>query len=239
MQEKPVVEVVSLTKTYGSSMKQMIALDSATFKIYSETRVAVMGLSGSGKSTMLQLVGGLDKPTKGSVSVNGSKIELLNDAQLSMYRNQSVGFIFQSYNLQSHLNAQENAALPLILSGIKPNKANEHALIYLEKLNVAQCAKKFPSQMSGGEMQRVAIARALVKEPSIILADEPTANLDKENAENVLTILLNMQLHKQAIIIVTHDERIASRFDRLIELDHGKVVKDVELKNHQVRNVTG
>ena len=175
-----------------------------------------MGPSGSGISTLLQLLGGLDKLTSGQINVGGQDLSRLNDSGLSRYRNHTIGFIFQSFNLQSHLTSLENVALPLILGGVSSRAATEEVSGYLDRVHLMDKIDKYPAQLSGGEMQRVAIARALVRQPTIILADEPTANLDKENAENVQLMLLEIDLHNQAIIVVTHDDRIAARFEQLV-----------------------
>ena len=185
-----------------------------------------MGPSGSGKSTILQLIGGLDKPTKGEVVVAGRALQNLGDAGLSDYRNHYIGFIFQSFNLQSFYSAIENVALPLILGGTKPKEAKIQAAAALEQVGMGDMQQRMPAQLSGGEMQRIAIARALVHKPKVILADEPTANLDKENTELVLKLMIELELAGQALVVVTHDDRVAARFERTISLDHGVIKED-------------
>ncbi len=182
-----------------------------------------MGPSGSGKSTMLQLIGGLDVPTSGEVVVAGRPVHSLGDTDLSQYRNEYIGFVFQTFNLQTFYTAAENVALPLVLGGVSPHEAKARAAAALEKVGLGDKLDRMPSQLSGGEMQRVAIARALVHDPKVILADEPTANLDRENAERVLGLMSGLELGEQALIVVTHDDRVAERFQRTVVLEHGEI----------------
>ncbi len=217
------VQLSGLTKRYRTGGGEVVALHGLDLSIELNSKVALMGPSGSGKSTVLQLIGGLDKPSGGSILVAGREVTKLNDDALSSYRNTTIGFIFQTFNLQSHLTAQENVALPQILGGHKPAEAIARALTLLEQVGLAEKAGRLPSELSGGEMQRVAIARALICKPGIILADEPTANLDKDNATHVLDMMSALELNNQALIVVTHDDRVASRFERIIYLDHGEL----------------
>ncbi len=217
------IELKDVTKSYRDGGGEILALKRADLKISSGSKVAVMGPSGSGKSTMLQLIGGLDTPSSGEVLVAGQQVHKLNDAALSDYRNHYIGFIFQTFNLQSFYSALENVALPLILGGVSRSNANQRAAAALERIGLGDKQHRMPSQLSGGEMQRVAIARALAPEPRVILADEPTANLDRENAELVLGLMSQLELGDQALIVVTHDDRVASRFERTITLDHGEI----------------
>lgn len=219
----PLVIISGVSKRYRSGGNETAALKDIDLAIQPNSKVAIMGPSGSGKSTLLQIIGALDRPSSGSVTVAGQEITAMNDDKLATYRNRTIGFIFQTYNLQSHLNSLENVALPLVLGGVQPTEAAQSALTRLEQVGLADKAKRFPSQLSGGEMQRVAIARALVTKPAIILADEPTANLDKENAENVLALMSGLKLDGQALIVVTHDDRVSSRFDYTVRLSHGEI----------------
>jgi lipoprotein-releasing system ATP-binding protein len=219
----PLIKLTNITKRYRDGGGEIIALKSINLDIASNSKVAIMGPSGSGKSTFLQIVGGLDKPSEGDVTVAGQVLGSMNDRQLSEYRNHYIGFIFQTFNLQTYLTTAENVALPLILGGTKSKAAEAQALGFLEQVGLAEKARRYPAQLSGGEMQRVAIARALAHSPKVILADEPTANLDRDNAENVLTLMSGLKLDGQALIVVTHDDRVAARFERTITFDHGAV----------------
>lgn len=233
MPSDPLINFQNVGKRYRDGSSEVSALKDVSFQIATGTKVAVMGPSGSGKSTLLQLVGGLDKPSEGAVAVAGQKLGSMNDRQLSDYRNQYIGFIFQTFNLQTYLTVLENVALPLILGGIKARAADGQALTHLEQVGLADKARRYPAQLSGGEMQRVAIARALVHAPKVILADEPTANLDRDNAANVLTLLSGLELSDQALIIVTHDDRVAAHFQRTITLDHGEITSDAQATEKQ------
>ncbi|HEY6736111.1 MAG TPA: ABC transporter ATP-binding protein [Candidatus Saccharimonadia bacterium] len=224
--EQPLIQLAGVTKRYRDGSGEVLALKDINLAIAPNSKVVVMGPSGSGKSTLLQIIGGLDKASEGEVTVGGKALATLGDKELSDYRGEYIGFIFQTFNLQAHLSAEENVALPLILSGMGERAANEQARHALEKVGMAEKAGRFPAQLSGGEMQRVAIARAIVHNPKVILADEPTANLDKANAENVLELLKGLDLAGQALVIVTHDDRVAERFERVVSLDHGELVKD-------------
>ncbi len=222
----PLIKLTGITKSYRDGSGEILALKDVNLSIQAGSKVAIMGPSGSGKSTLLQLIGGLDIPTTGEVVVDGKQVHSQNDSQMSDYRNHYIGFIFQTFNLQSFYNAAENVALPLILGGMPPKEALIRATEELAKVGLGDKAHRMPAQLSGGEMQRVAIARALVHRPKVILADEPTANLDKENAENVLGLMGQLELRDQALIIVTHDDRVAARFERTITIDHGEIRGD-------------
>jgi ABC-type lipoprotein export system ATPase subunit len=203
-----------------------LALKQVDLQVNAGSKVAIMGPSGSGKSTLLQLIGGLDVPTSGEVIVSGQPVHKLNDAALSDYRNQYIGFIFQTFNLQSFYTARENVALPLILGGVSSREAMGRAGEALDQVGLGDKQRRMPAQLSGGEMQRVAIARALVHKPRVILADEPTANLDRDNAELVLNLIEQLELGDQALVVVTHDDRVASRFERMVVLHHGEVRRE-------------
>ena len=220
------IELKNLTKSYRDGGGEILALNDVSTSIRTGSKVAIMGPSGSGKSTLLQLIGGLDKPTKGEVLVDGQAVQKLGDAALSEYRNHYIGFIFQSFNLQTFYSALENVALPLILGGMNPKAAKIQAAAALEQVGMGDKLSRMPSQLSGGEMQRIAIARALVHKPKVILADEPTANLDQDNTELVLKLMVDLELAGQALVVVTHDDRVASRFERTITLDHGVIKED-------------
>ena len=220
------IELKNLTKSYRDGGGEILALNDVSTSIHTGSKVAIMGPSGSGKSTLLQLIGGLDKPTKGEILVDGQAVQKLGDAALSEYRNHYIGFIFQSFNLQTFYSALENVALPLILGGMNPKAAKIQAAAALEQVGMGDKLSRMPSQLSGGEMQRIAIARALVHKPKVILADEPTANLDQDNTELVLKLMVDLELAGQALVVVTHDDRVSSRFERTITLDHGVIKED-------------
>lgn len=220
------VQVNNVTKRYRFGGGEVLALKGLSLSVSAGSKVAVMGPSGSGKSTLLQIIGGLDRPSEGTVLVAGQEVGKLGDDKLSEYRNHTIGFIFQTFNLQVHLTALENVALPLVLGGVGTADSTQQARQALEQVGLAAKADRYPAQLSGGEMQRIAIARALVRQPAIILADEPTANLDRENAENVLSLMSGWKLKNQVLIVVTHDDRVAKRFERIIQLDHGELVEE-------------
>lgn len=224
-----------LTKIYGSGATAVTALDHVSISIQPGEFVAVMGPSGCGKSTLLHLIGGLDKASQGSVSVDGHNLNDLDDDSLTKLRRRKMGFVFQFYNLIPVLTALENAALPVTLDGAQPAEAQKKAAEWLNRFGLGGRLSHRPDQLSGGQQQRVAIARALVAEPQLILADEPTGNLDTKSSDEIAGLL--RQVSKElgrAVIMVTHDPRIAAYADRIIFLKDGKVVEETILeKNSQ------
>lgn len=224
-----------LTKIYGSGATAVTALDHVSISIQPGEFVAVMGPSGCGKSTLLHLIGGLDKASQGSVSVDGHNLNDLDDDSLTKLRRRKMGFVFQFYNLIPVLTALENAALPVTLDGSQPAEAQKKAAEWLNRFGLGGRLSHRPDQLSGGQQQRVAIARALVAEPQLILADEPTGNLDTKSSDEIAGLL--RQVSKElgrAVIMVTHDPRIAAYADRIIFLKDGKVVEETILeKNSQ------
>lgn len=221
-----------LSKTYKQGTESTNVLDDLNLSVEAGELVAVVGRSGCGKSTFLHLAGGLDTPSSGKVLVNGIELSGMSDSDLAKFRNQHIGFIYQFHHLMMEFSALENVAMPLLIRGVKPAEAKKQALNILEKVGLAHRVEHLPSQLSGGERQRVAIARALVAEPSVILADEPTGNLDFDTAEQIyqLIIELNRDL-KTSFVIVTHDLTLAKRMDRQLQLDHGKLI-DLEVSNN-------
>lgn len=188
--------------------------------------VAIVGSSGCGKSTFLHIAGGLDKPTSGSVKVSGVDLSELSDKERAAYRNQHIGFIYQFHHLMMEFSALENVAMPLMIRKEKPKVAKQKAIKMLEKVGLSHRIEHQPSQLSGGERQRVAIARALITEPSIVLADEPTGNLDAETAEQIFDLILSLNKDvKTSFVIVTHDLELASKMDRQLKLEQGKLVE--------------
>ena len=221
---KNLIEIKNLIKTYKIGGETINAVDNITLDILEGEMVAITGPSGSGKSTLMHLIGGLDKPTKGDILVDSVNIAKLKDKHLSKYRNTTIGFVFQSFNLQPNLTSLENVKLPLMFSKNVANKA-ESALKALEMLDLKNRIFHKPNQLSGGQKQRVGIARALVNNPKIILADEPTGNLDSKNGSIVINLLREINKEKNVtIIIVTHDPNIANKCDREIRMKDGKIV---------------
>ncbi len=222
-----IIEVRDLTKTYGSGDTAVKALDAVNLSVDEGKFVAVMGPSGCGKSTLLHLIGGLDRPSAGKVLIEGNDISKMKDDQLTELRRRKMGFIFQFFNLIPVLNAVENAALPLILDGVKQDKAAAKAREWLEKNKLGDRATHRPDELSGGQQQRVAISRAMVSDPVIILADEPTGNLDTRSGDEIASALRSLVSDwGRTVLMVTHDPRIAAYADRIIFLKDGKIVDD-------------
>ena len=219
-----ILETRNLRKIYGSGDTEGRALDGVNLSVDSGEFVAIVGTSGSGKSTLLHMLGGLDRPTSGSVIVDGKDIFSLRDEALTIFRRRKIGFVFQSYNLVPVLNARENIVLPIQLDGRQVDED------FLDKIvNTLGLEKKLgslPSQLSGGQQQRVAIARALAAAPAIILADEPTGNLDSRTSQDVLSLLkVTSQKFAQTIVMITHNEEIAQAADRIIRIEDGRIVR--------------
>ncbi|MFZ5820782.1 MAG: ABC transporter ATP-binding protein [Chloroflexota bacterium] len=232
------VQTQNLTKTYGSGVTKVTALDHVNIHIHDGEFVAIMGPSGCGKSTLLHLLGGLDTPSDGAVFINGASIAEMPDDQITELRRRKIGFVFQFYNLIPVLTAAENAALPVTLDGVKPAEADAKAREWLARFGLADKALNRPDQLSGGQQQRVAIARALVAEPALILADEPTGNLDTRAGDEIAALLRDVsKQYNRTIVMVTHDPRIAAYADRIIFLKDGKVVDEtlLEKKNGNSR----
>ncbi len=220
----------NLTKVYGSGPAAITALDGVSLHIQSGEFVAVMGPSGCGKSTLLHLIGGLDAPTRGGVTLDNKELTSLSDDDLTLIRRRQIGFIFQFFNLIPVLSAEENAALPLMLDGVKPAIARERARSWLNRLGMGARVHHRPNQLSGGEQQRVAIARALVIEPMLVLADEPTGNLDSRSGEEIVGLLRQaVDDWGKTVLMVTHDPRIASFADRIVFLKDGRIIDETRL----------
>jgi putative ABC transport system ATP-binding protein len=231
------VQTRNLTKTYGSGATAVTALDNVNIKIEEGEFVAIMGPSGCGKSTLLHLLGGLDTPSSGQVIIDGTSIAEMTDDRLTELRRRKIGFVFQFFNLIPVLSAGENAALPVTLDGAKPAEAAEKARQWLDRFGLARRLSNRPDQLSGGEQQRVAVARALVAEPSLILADEPTGNLDTRSGDEIASLLRNVSReYKRTIVMVTHDPRIAAYADRIIFLKDGRVVDETVLEKKGSKN---
>ena len=227
----------NLTKVYGSGDTAVTALDHVSLQVEPGEFVAIMGPSGCGKSTLLHLLGGLDQPTSGAVTIDGHALTDLPDAKLTELRRRKIGFIFQFFNLIPVLNAVENAALPVTLDGVRPAEARERAADWLRKVGLADRFDHRPDQLSGGQQQRVAVARALVANPALILADEPTGNLDTRASEEIAGLLRQVANEwGRAVVIVTHDPRIAAYADRIIFLKDGAIVDETVLEPRGSQN---
>ncbi len=223
----PIVRVENLTKIYGSGPTAVTALDGTSFSVDTGEFVAIMGPSGCGKSTMLHLLGGLDRPDDGSVTIDEHDLSKLTDAELTRLRRREIGFVFQFFNLIPVLSATENAALPLVLDGVGQKEADAKASEWLVKVGLGERLNNRPDELSGGQQQRVAIARALVAEPKLVLADEPTGNLDSKSADEVAGLLKQVAAEwERAVVMVTHDPRIAAYAHRLIVMKDGRIVSD-------------
>jgi putative ABC transport system ATP-binding protein len=226
----PIVEARGLTKVYGKGDNSVTALDSVDLTVDDGEFVAVMGPSGCGKSTLLNLVGGLDKPTSGQVLIADTDIATMTDQTVTQLRRRRLGFVFQFFNLIPVLTTVENAALPLTLDGVKPAEANDRAREWLRKVGLGDKLESRPDQLSGGQQQRVAVARALVTDPALVLADEPTGNLDSKSADEIANLLKQAaEEWGRAVVMVTHDALIASHARRIVFMRDGRVVDDVAL----------
>ena len=220
-----ILETKDLKKYYGSGDTGVKALDGVNLSVEDGEFVAIVGTSGSGKSTLLHMIGGLDRPTSGTVTVSGKEIFSLKDDELTIFRRRKIGFIFQSYNLVPVLNVYANIVLPIELDGGKADKAHIDSII--ETLGLSQKINSLPGQLSGDQQQRVAIARALATKPAIILADEPTGNLDSKTSLDVLGLLkITSDKFKQTIVMITHNEEIAQMADRIIRIEDGRIAGD-------------
>lgn len=220
-----ILRVENLSKIYGSGAAQVKAIDGVSFSVNRGEFIAVVGASGSGKSTLLHMIGGVDRPTAGKVFIEDTDIYQLSETNLAIFRRRQVGLIYQFYNLLPILNVEENITLPLLLDGrkIDPQFLNE----LLETLNLTGRAGHLPNELSGGEQQRVSIGRALINHPALVLADEPTGNLDSKNSKEIVELLkLSNRRYQQTLILVTHAHEIALQADRMITLADGKIVKD-------------
>lgn len=222
-----VLRTEKLSKVYGNSENKVEAIKDISISVKRGEFVAIMGPSGSGKSTLLHTIGGIERPTSGKVFIDGIDIYSMTDEQLAIFRRRQIGIVYQFYNLIPVLNVVENISLPLVLDGRKINDVRINEM--LEMLNLTHRANFLPGQLSGGQQQRVSIGRALINAPAIVLADEPTGNLDSKNSQDILELFkLSNKKYKQTLIIITHDEEIALQADRIITIDDGKVIKDEE-----------
>lgn len=222
---KNILEVKNLTKKYGDGDSTVTALDKVSLIVPRGYDIAILGPSGSGKTTLLQLAGGLDKPTSGTAIVDGENLEDMSDKEISEFRNQKMGFIFQMIHLQDFFTAKENVMLPLLVAGKSKTKAEKKAKELLKQMGLSHREDHVPRELSGGEQQRVAVARALANDPKLIFADEPTGKLDKENSEMIISLLEKLSKERGlSVIMITHDPNVAKRFSKVIKLEHGKLV---------------
>ena len=218
-----ILETKDLRKVYGSGDTEVRALDGVDLTVEKGEFVAVVGTSGSGKSTLLHMLGGLDRPTGGTVTVDGKELSAMRDEELTIFRRRKIGFVFQNYNLVPVLNVYENIVLPIQLDGNAPDKAYVERII--ETLGLEAKLQNLPNNLSGGQQQRVAIARALAAKPAIILADEPTGNLDSATSLDVMGLLkVTAQKFSQTIVMITHNEELAQMADRIIRMEDGRIV---------------
>lgn len=220
-----ILEVKNLCKTYGKGETEVKALNDVSFSVDKGEFVAIIGPSGSGKSTLLHILGGVDVPTSGNVIINGEDISKLNETALAIFRRRQIGLIYQFYNLIPILTVEENLTLPLRLDGRKPDERQTEYLV--KTLGLENRLNHLPNQLSGGQQQRVSIGRALINNPALMLADEPTGNLDSENSKEIVSLLRKFNKEQnQTVIIITHDERIALAADRIIEIEDGMIKRD-------------
>ena len=224
-----ILKVEHLSKIYGKGETQVKALDDVSFEVEKGEFVAIIGPSGSGKSTLLHTLGGVDRPTSGKVLIDGADIYALNNDKLAIFRRRQIGLIYQFYNLIPILNVEENITLPLLLDGkeVDPQRLDE----IIDTLGLKGRIKHLPNQLSGGQQQRVSIGRSLINNPAIILADEPTGNLDSKNSKEILDLLkFSNKKYNQTLIMITHDQNIALEADRIITIEDGKISKDEKIR---------
>jgi putative ABC transport system ATP-binding protein len=231
------IQAENLTKVYGTGDTAVTALDHVNLSVNAGEFVAVMGPSGCGKSTLLHLLGGLDRPTDGSVSIEGQPLAKMSDNVITKLRRRKIGFVFQFFNLIPILSSVENAALPLLLDGTRPAQAKQKAIEWLKKVGLGERLRSRPDQLSAGQQQRVAIARALITEPVLVLADEPTGNLDTKSSDEIAALLQQVvKTWGRAVLMVTHDPRLAAYAERIVFLKDGKIVKETKLDSQGASN---
>lgn len=233
---KKVIEIRDLTRHYKMGQTLVKALDGVTFDVAENEYIAIMGPSGSGKSTLMNMIGCLDTPTSGEYILNGNQVSELDDSELAQVRNREIGFVFQTFNLLPRTDCLSNVELPLIYSGIKSSKRKEKATETLTKVGLGDRLDHKPNELSGGQRQRVAIARALVNDPSILLADEPTGNLDTKTGDEIMILFEELYRAGNTIILVTHENEIAEHARRIIRLRDGKIEVDQRVEEPALSN---
>lgn len=220
-----ILRTENLIKTYGEGESKVVALNDVTFSVENGQFVSIVGASGSGKSTLLHILGGVDKPTSGKVFIEDREISTLKENELALFRRRKVGLIYQFYNLIPAIDVKKNMLLPLLLDGRTPDMAHFNEIVNI--LGLANRLTHFPGQLSGGQQQRVAIGRALMYRPAIVLADEPTGNLDRKNSNEIMELLrISNKKYKQTILLITHDEKMALETDRIVAMEDGRIVSD-------------
>ncbi len=225
-----ILQIENLSKVYGKGETAVKALDNVSFSVNKGEFVVIIGPSGSGKSTLLHLLGGVDRPTSGKVFIDDTDLYTLNETQLAIFRRRQIGLIYQFYNLIPILTVEENITLPLLLDEHKVDKQQFEEIV--KKLGLTQRLGHLPNQLSGGQQQRVSIGRALISNPAIMLADEPTGNLDSKNSEDIMELLkMFNKTFNQTLIVITHDERIALQADRIISIEDGRIAKDEVIRS--------
>jgi putative ABC transport system ATP-binding protein len=224
-----VIELIDLGKTYGLGSLEVEALKGVSLRIDQGEFVAIVGPSGSGKSTLMHIIGCLDVPTTGRVELSGSDVASLDEERLAVVRNRHIGFVFQQFNLLAYMTAIRNVELPLVYAGVDPAERHERALRALDQVGLADRGQHKPGELSGGQQQRVAVARALVTEPALILADEPTGNLDSASTVDVLELLSSLNRAGRTIVLITHERDVAARASRVVEILDGRVSPASEL----------
>ncbi|WP_372636230.1 ABC transporter ATP-binding protein [Fodinibius sp.] len=234
---EPLIEIRELMKIYQMGNQEVRALDGVTFDVQENEYIAIMGPSGSGKSTMMNLIGCLDTPTHGTYILNNQDVSELEDAELAEVRNREIGFVFQTFNLLPRTDCLSNVELPLIYSGIKTAERHRRAAKTLERVGLGDRMDHKPNELSGGQRQRVAIARALVNNPSILLADEPTGNLDTQTGKEIMMLFEELHRMGNTILLVTHEDEIADHARRIIRLRDGKIESDTEVANPVLEHV--
>ncbi len=235
---KPLVEFKDIYKIYKMGDQEVRAIDGISFSVYEGEFLAIIGQSGSGKSTCMNIIGCLDVPTSGTYLLNGTDVSNLNDNQLAEIRNEMLGFIFQQYNLLPKLNVLDNVKLPLMYKGLSEKEQKEQAMKALERVGLSDKCKNKPSQLSGGQQQRVSIARALAGSPSVILADEPTGALDSKTSREVIEFLQELNAQGNTIILITHDNFIAAKAKRVIRIHDGKIIYDGDAQSDEIIHST-
>ena len=229
--QKPLIDLRKLTRVYQMGSQQVHALAGASLTVYPNEYVAIMGPSGSGKSTMMNIIGCLDTPTSGEYILNGQKVSEMSDNELAAVRNREIGFVFQTFNLLPRVNCLQNVELPLIYTGVRKSRRREMAMKALQSVGLGDRVHHKPNELSGGQRQRVAVARALVNTPSLILADEPTGNLDSKTGEEIMILFEQLYRRGNTLLVVTHEEDVARHARRIVRLRDGVVESDVRVEH--------